>query len=135
MIKSALKSESIANVSQRSVRGLPQALRAAQDAMHLPEVQDMLRRLSDYKLGIFMPHMHDDETGDFQLLPDDVIQVEAGLHISFQSVHEMDNQTDRFLPVRWVWQDSATTPSAVCEMVWDDGQGDTQCNGKHTMIK
>lgn len=135
MSKQAFESKSIANVSQRSVRGLPQALRAAQDAMHLPEVQDMLRRLSDYKLGIFMPHMHDEETGNFQSLPEDVIQVEAGLAVSFQSAQEINNQTDRFLPVGWVWRAGAATPSAVCEMVWDDGQGDTQCNGKHTMIK
>ena len=30
----------IANVSQGSASGLPQALRTAQDAIHLPEVQD-----------------------------------------------------------------------------------------------
>ena len=51
----------IANVSQGSACGLPQALRTAQEAIHLPEVQEMLRRLSEYKLGIFMPHMHDDK--------------------------------------------------------------------------
>ena len=49
----------IANVSQGSARGLPQALRTAQEAIHLPEVQEMLRRLSEYKLGIFMPHIHE----------------------------------------------------------------------------
>jgi len=51
------KQESImtmANVSQGSARGLPQALRTAQEAI-LPEVQEMLRRQSEYKLGIFMP--------------------------------------------------------------------------------
>lgn len=47
----------IANVSQGSARGLPQALKTAQEAIHLPEIQEMLRRLSEYKLGIFMPHM------------------------------------------------------------------------------
>jgi len=51
----------IANVSQGSARGLPQALRTAQEAIHLPEVQEILRRLSEYKLGIFKPHMHDDK--------------------------------------------------------------------------
>ena len=45
----------IANVSQASACGLPQALRIAQEAIHLPEVQEMLRRQSEYKLGIFMP--------------------------------------------------------------------------------
>ena len=72
----------ITNVSQGNASGLPQALRTAQEAIHLPEVQEMLRRLSEYRLGIFMPHMHDEETGEFQPLPDDVMQVESGLEVS-----------------------------------------------------
>ena len=91
----------IANVSQGSVCGLPQALRTAQEAIHLPEVQAMLRRLSEYKLGIFMPHQHDEETGEFQPLPVGVTQVESGLEVSFQATEEIVNQTDRFLPVGW----------------------------------
>ena len=51
----------IANGLQRSEGGLPLALRIAQGAIQLPEVQDMLRRLSVYKLGIFMPHTHDED--------------------------------------------------------------------------
>ena len=65
----------IANVSQGNVCGLPQALRTAQEAIHFPEVQEMLRRLSEYRLGIFMPHMHDEQTGEFRLLPDQIMQV------------------------------------------------------------
>ncbi len=125
----------IANVSQRSAYGLPQALRAAQNAMHLPEVQEMLRRLSDYKLGIFMPHMHDEETGAFQSLPDHVIQVEAGLEASFQSARGIKHQSNRFLPVGWVWRAGASTPSTVCEMIWEGGPDATQSDGKHTMRK
>ena len=107
----------IANVSQGSAFGLPQALRIAQEAIHLPEVQEMLRKLSEYKLGIFMPHMHNEQTGEFQLLPDGVIQVESGLEVSFQPTEEIANQADRFLPVGWFWRAGASTPSAVCEMV------------------
>ena len=108
----------IANVSQGSARGLPQALRTAQEAIHLPEVQEMLRRLSEYKLGIFMPHMHDEQTGEFQPLPDEVMQVESGLEVSFQPTEEIANQTDRFLPVGWFWRAGASTPVAACEMVF-----------------
>ena len=68
----------IATVSRGSAVGLPQPLKRAQTAIHLPEVQDMLRRLSEYKLGIFMPHVHDDATGDFLLLPDDVMRRRTG---------------------------------------------------------
>jgi hypothetical protein len=124
----------IANVSQGNVRGLPQALRTAQEAIHFPEVQEMLRRLSEYKLGIFMPHMHDEKTGGFQPLPDDVMQVESGLEVSFQPMEEIANQTDRFLPVGWVWRAGASAPLAVCEMVRDEKPGGTERYDKHKML-
>ena len=124
----------ITNVSQGSVRGLPQAFRIAQEAIHLPEVQEMLRRLSEYKLGIFMPHMHDAQTGEFQPLPDEVIQVESGLEVSFHPTKEIANQTDRFLPVGWVWRAGASAPLAVCEMVRDEKPGGTERYDKHKML-
>ena len=123
----------IANVSQGSACGLPQALRTAQEAIHLPEIQEMLRRLSEYKLGIFMPHMHDEQTGEFQLRPDEVTQVESGLVVSFQPMEEIANQTDRFLPVGWLWRAGASTPLAVCEMVSEERPGDTARYVKHKM--
>lgn len=125
----------IANVSQGSARDLPQALRTAQEAIHLPEVQEMLRRLSEYKLGVFMPHMHDEQTGQFRPLPDDVTQVESGLEVSFQPAEEIANRADRFLPVGWFWRAGASTPSAVCEMVWEEKPGDTERYEKHKMPK
>ena len=99
----------IANSSQESAGGLPHPLRTAQEAVHLPEVQEMLRKLSEYKLGIFMPHMHDEQTGEFQTLPDEVMQVESGLVVSFQPTEEITIQTDRFLPVGWFWRAGAST--------------------------
>lgn len=127
----------IANVSQGSVRGLPQALETAQQAIHLPEVQEMLRRLSDYKLGIFMPHKHDEQTGEFQPLPDEVTQVESGLEVSFQSTQVIANQADRFLPVAWIWRAGTSMPSAVCEMIQEERPGDRAryVKHKHKMFK
>ena len=121
----------ITNVSQGNASGLPPALRTAQEAIHLPEVQEMLRRLSEYRLGIFMPHMHDEETGEFQPLPDDVMQVESDLEVSFQPTSDITNQTDRFLPVGWLWRAGAATPSAACEMVQDGALSETMRTGKH----
>ena len=89
----------VATASKGSTNGLPQSLKTAQAAIHLPEVQEMLRRLSEHKLGIFMPHMHGPQTGEFESLPSDVIQVESGLEVSFRSAKEIENQTARFLPV------------------------------------
>ena len=119
-------------VSQGNTRGLPQSLRIAQEAIHFPEVQEMLRRLSEYKLGIFMPHIHDEQTGAFQPLPDQVIQVESALEVSFQLAEEIASQTERFLPVGWFWRADASTPSAVCEMV-SEQSGETACYDKHKM--
>ena len=123
----------IANSSQESSGGLPQALRTAQQAIHLPEVQEMLRRLSEYKLGIFMPHMHDEHTGEFQPLPDDLTQVESGLEVSFQPSEEIASQPDRFLSVGWLWRAGASISVAACEMVWEEGQSDSERPVKHKM--
>ena len=124
-----------ATVSQGSDCGLPQALRAAQAAIQLPEIQEMLRRLSEFKLGIFMPHMHDEHTGEFQLLPDEFMQVESGLEVSFRPREEIASQTDRFLPVGWLWRAGASTPLAACEMVSEERGGDTERNVKHKARK
>ena len=123
----------ITNVSQASALGLPQALRTAQAAIHLPEVQEMLRKLSEYKLGIFMPHMHNEQTGEFQLLPDEVMQVESGLDVSFKPTDEIASQIDHFLPVGWFWRAGASTPVTVCEMDLEGRSGDRGSYVKHKM--
>jgi hypothetical protein len=123
----------IANASQVGASGLPRALRTAQEAIHLPDVQEMLRRLSEHNLGIFMPHMHDHDTGEFQPLPADVTQVESGLNVSFQPAADIAHQTDRFLPVGWLWRAGTVIPGAACEMVCEEGQGDPKRPTKHKM--
>ena len=79
--------------------GLPPTLKTAQAAMHLPEVQDMLRRLSAHQLGIFMPHQHDEATGEFLPVPADVVRVARGLAVSFEQLNEIANQPASFLSV------------------------------------
>lgn len=125
----------IANVSQGNARGLPPALRTAQDAIHFPEVQDMLRRLSAYQLGIFMPHMHDERTGQFVPLPDDVVQVEAGLEVTFHPAEVIARETERFLPVGWAWRAGSSMPVAACEMVQGEAAGDAEPDVKHKMAR
>ena len=118
---------------QSSTNGLPAALRTGQAAIHLPEVQAMLRRLSAYELGIFMPHRHDERTGEFQPLPNDVVQVESGLEVSFQPLTEIAERADRFLPVGWLWRGGAPTVAAACEMVSQERPGDDERPVKHKM--
>ena len=123
------------SVSNTSAAELPQALAAAQAAMHFPEVQEMLRRLSEYQLGILMPHMHEAQTGDFQALPDDLIQVESGLKVSFRSSQEIQALGDRFLPVGWVWRAGAPIPVAACEMDEQDKPAGPGRYVKHKMVR
>ena len=124
----------VAAVSRTSASGLPPTLSAAQAAIQLPEVQDMLRRLSAFELGIFMPHQHDQATGEFLPLQGDVMQVESGLAVSFQRLDEIANQTASFLPVGWLWRSGAATVAAACEMVDEGGpEGETERPVKHKM--
>jgi len=121
-----------ATATQRNALGLPPALRTAQAAMQSAEVQEMLCRLSAHRLGICMPHMHDENTGEFQPLPDQLMQVEAGLEVSFRPAVAIAKQAGRFLPVAWVWRDGLSM--AVCEMVQDeDAQDDGESPVKHKM--
>ena len=122
-----------ANISRGSAQGLPDTLRRAQSAIWLPEVQEMLRKLAEHNLGIFMPHMHDEKTGQFESLPNASVQVEAGLEVSFRSAAELAEHADQFLEVGWLWRDGAAAPVSGCQMVSQDGQGKTECNPKHDM--
>ena len=123
----------VTNYSPRNACSLPSELRAAQAAIHLPEVQDMLRKLSRFNLGVFMPHMHDEATGDFKPLADDVVQIESALEVSFKSIMAVSDQGERFLPVGWIWRAGASSVSAACEMVFEGGHGDSVCEVKHKM--
>lgn len=107
----------MSHTSETTMRGLPPRIRAAQAAIQFPEVQEMLRRLAEYDLGVCMPHMHDELTGNFATLPAGIVQVESGLKVSFDSSDKAAMQTERFLPVGWAWRGGKSVPVAACEMV------------------
>lgn len=121
-----------ATVSREIGNGLPRDLNIAQAAIQLPEVQEMLRRLSEYKLGIFMPHTHSEQTGEFEVLPDGLVQVESGLEVSFQASGEVEREKALFMPVGWLWRGGKLSTSAACEMVFQDGSSETE-TVKHKM--
>ena len=120
-------------VGQGSRSDWTAAMLSAQDAIQLPEVQAMLRSLADFHLGVFMPHRHDERTGDFRSLPDDAIQVESGLTVSVRPADVISQQAPRFLPVGWMWRAGAVAPVAACEMVSDENPGDAARVVKHKM--
>lgn len=91
-------------------QSLPEELKRAQEAMFLPEVQEMLKALSKYNLGIYMPHTHDEKTGGFQPLPSGITQVEDDLKVSFVPEQDCVAENGRsFVPVGWVYDAEAST--------------------------
>lgn len=93
-----------------ATQALPEELKLAQEAMFFPEVQEMLKALSKYNLGIYMPHTHDEKTGSFQPLPSGITQVEDGLKVSFVPEQDCVAENGRsFVPVGWVYDPAAIT--------------------------
>jgi hypothetical protein len=93
------------HVARRAEVNLPDELQRAQEALEKDEVREMLRRLAEYNLGIFMPHIHDEESGAFSPLPDGYVQVEEDLKVRFVERAEAENLNS--VPVAWVWDESA----------------------------
>ena len=120
------------NILQASIPELPPVLTSAQEALN-HEVQTMLNKLSEFQIGIFMPYTHDEKTGAFQLLGDDVVQVESGSEVSFKTANEITSQRDSFLPVGWLWRAGQSAPVAVCEMVAKKSTIDEELHANHKM--
>ena len=120
------------NILQAIIPELPPVLTSAQEALN-HEVQTMLNRLSEFQIGIFMPYTHDEKTGAFQLLGDDVVQVESGSEVSFKTANELTSQRDSFLPVGWLWRAGQSAPVAVCEMVSKESAIDEEVHADHKM--
>jgi hypothetical protein len=119
-------------ITERQAATLPKELRTAQEAIQLPEVQEMMRKLAVYNLGIFMPHMHD-TSGRFQPSSEKFIQVEKGLRVSFAPTEEIEKEEERYLPTGWVWNADLPTPMAVCRATCevrppDSEHYDVPCN-------
>src|SRR5580704_7793447 len=83
--------------------GLPPELRKAQEAMFLPEIRQILKKLAEYNLGVCMPHKHNEETGRFETLPDEVVQVERALTVTFEPATALKDRAS-YVPVAWMWQ-------------------------------
>lgn len=91
---------------------MPPELALAQESIHLPEVLSAMRLLAKYNLGVFMPHMHDPRTGEFQVLPSDVVTYENGLKVSFESMSKLSE--DNVIPVAWIWSEGGPGTVAGC---------------------
>ncbi len=76
----------------------------AQQTIADPEVQELMRRLARYGLGVCLPHMHVTEER-LAPLPQGVVQFEADLQVSFVDEHYPEVQAA--LPVAWLWDEGA----------------------------
>jgi hypothetical protein len=112
-------------ITERQAATLPKELKTAQEAIELPEVQEMMRKLSVYNLGVFMPHMHGDR-GRFQPSSENFVQVEKGLRVSFAPTEEIEKEKDRYIPTGWVWNANLPTPMAVCRSTCEVRPPDTE---------
>jgi hypothetical protein len=82
----------------------------ALEAVHDPKVQDMIRALSEYGLGVFLPHLHTDK--GFEPLPIDVVQLESDLKVEF--VDRADHALQGATPVGWVWDAERAVVATAC---------------------
>lgn len=94
-----------------------------------PEVQDMLRQLVAYGLGVCIPHQHNPDTGEFEALPPGVVQFEEGLEVTFKAKSELPETA---LPVAWVWDDGLQIVAgcAYCGISWWSGKHVLQRHGE-----
>jgi hypothetical protein len=111
---------------------LPQEIKMGLEAISLPEVQEIMKRLAKYNLGICLPHMHNEQTGAFENLPADMVQVESGLEVNFQESSTLEGLDG--LPVAWRWQQNGSITSAVCVGYCESWKhnGQTFHNKKHS---
>lgn len=93
---------------------LTDKMKIAQQAIELPEIQLIAQTLAKYNLGIFMPHMHDSESGKFVELPHDMVSREDSQQVSFVASDEPFADGQSALPVGWQWLDDGIAPRMVC---------------------
>lgn len=100
-----------ANMVASKMKMAPEISKAMQ-AIELPEVRDMLRRLAEYNLGVCIPHMHRTDL-DFDMLPSDTVQVEEDGHVSWLARVDLDPDRGS-IPVAWRWTSNGAVNDVEC---------------------
>lgn len=85
-------------------------VRRAADSIHLPEVQELVKRLAEYGLAVALPHMHGDD-GMLAPLPADQVAYEDGLRVSF--LRKDDPILESAVAVMWRWDSEAQSVVAA----------------------
>lgn len=101
-----------------SMRHIPRTIhpeiRHSLEAIASPEVQDLIKQLSQYGLAVALPHLHG-ENGNFLPLPDDQVAFESGLQVSFPQKDSLVLKSA--IPVMWRWNNGAQAigDCALCD--------------------
>lgn len=90
---------------------MSEILRVAQEAINNKEVQEAAQTLAKYNLGIFVPHLHDEQTGEILPLPAAVISCERDLKITFLPSADVDTGMES---VAWRWNGREIEVCASC---------------------
>jgi hypothetical protein len=91
----------------------------AQKFLNTTEGVEIARSLATHGLGIFVPHMHEDSSGEALPLPTGVVSHEDNLRVSFKNRQELDGKA---VPVGWRWNGTEVEMcSACCGMDGGDG--------------
>lgn len=92
----------------------------ANELVCTPEIQEIMRRLAEYGLGVCMPHMHESGQDDFAPLLSGTVQVERNLKITFETDTTELRETSS--PVAWRWNHGTQTVQA-CTYCMDTQKG------------
>ncbi|HAN90796.1 MAG TPA: hypothetical protein DCQ33_01785 [Nitrospira sp.] len=79
-------------------------VRQAADSLNRPEVQELVKQLSEYGLAVAVPHMHG-ENGKLLPLPPDRVAYEDNLQVTFP--RRDDSVLKEAEPVMWGWDRTA----------------------------
>lgn len=86
---------------------------SANEAVQVPEVTALIKELSRFGLGVFVPHEHP-PSGGFIPLERGRVQYESDSHVTF--VNRGDTRLDESVAVGWRWGGNAIEVVAACKV-------------------
>jgi hypothetical protein len=83
--------------------------RMMRDAISHPEVEEAMKTLSKYGLGVWLPHMHSSDDGHLVSLPDDMVAIEVEGEnpdkrtVTFVKRNRFPLEDLKQTAVAWIW--------------------------------
>jgi hypothetical protein len=111
-MKTVLSESKFSSSGDLAIQDLPESMQIAINAIETDEVQQIIKTLSEYNLGVTMPHMHRVE-GEFSELPVGVIALER----QSDFVNESEIDCENTLPVTWRWKNGKVVVAGSCHIL------------------